>query len=195
MLMLALVLLPGCSLIKKFTGNSQESGTHYLKMEDLDPALTPFQSQDNYNFLGESVEYRQIGNPKYDEMFARAAFIKGSVQQLTAMTNQYQEGRLSLDTVEDFKFLRAMTVFGVRTLPSLTTEAPQLLGNIASLRPHRDLSPFDVPAALAGLDQMRSNLTGMEPAAITGLLDTVTSIQCQVAEVSTDSAPMFGTNC
>lgn len=184
-LLLAVLVLPtvsGCSSVQKVTSGG--SVTRTLAMSDLNSQFASFQRTPEYNFLGEAVEYRQIGVPEYDQMFARAAYIKGTVQVLTAVAGRFQEGRLSLDTEQDYLFLRAVAGFGVQTLPTLLQEGPALLAQIASLRPHQDVPLHKVPAALSGLNQMRSNLTGMDAGGLGQLLDTVTSIQCQVGEAA-----------
>lgn len=168
------LLLLMISLGLVFSAQSQT-----LKLSDLGPSLASFEGKEGYDFLMESVSYKQLDKPNYDNAFLESAKIFGTLKQTDGMLNAIDNGSVSPVS----KYAVSSVKFALDELPKFTDRIPELQQIIGNMNPKNDFKGLKemkkVPDATSGVSTAQSQLSDAA-SILPGILERVEAISSDV---------------
>ncbi|MEM9897326.1 MAG: hypothetical protein AAF789_13235, partial [Bacteroidota bacterium] len=119
---------------KKDSKGGKTKGGTIVTLSMVSETLASFEGNPEFDFLGDSITYTQIGKEKYDNIFSESAIMYATVVQMDGALKKMEAGQLGPKD----PFSIAAKAYAATSLPGFITRAEELLSSATELQPKTD---------------------------------------------------------
>ncbi len=144
--------------ITLFGSNKPSKNDKIVKLSDVSSSLKNFQGNKEYDFVGDTIIYKEISKQNYDDVFKEAAFIYATIVEVSGSVDGINNNTIPVDA----EFAVASISFAVKDLPKMKDKVDNLLKAIQKLNPKNDfkgLQKKKIPKAATGIKIAKKQLT------------------------------------
>ena len=129
-----------------------------VTLSDVSSSLKMYQGNEQYDFVGDTIVYKEVDKVDYDRVFRESAIIYATIVQVGATVDGLNSNKIPTDA----EFAVATIGFAVKDLPDMKDRIDNLLNALKSLNPKSDFKGLEMkkaPKATEGINMAKKQLT------------------------------------
>lgn len=129
-----------------------------VTLSDVSSSLKMYQGNQQYDFVGDSIVYKEVDKVDYDRVFRESAIIYATIVQVSGTVDGLNSNKIPTDA----EFAVANISFALKDLPDMKGRIDKLLDALKSLNPKNDFKGLEMkkaPKATEGINISKKQLT------------------------------------
>ncbi|PLX08412.1 MAG: hypothetical protein C0596_06010 [Marinilabiliales bacterium] len=155
---LAIALLVALIALPTITNSPiKDKSEKKVTLSQVSSLLSPYQENEEYDFINDKVDYKYIEEVKYDEVFEESAVIYATIKQVRETVDAINEGEIA----EDNEYAILCIGFAVKDLPKMDDRIQELTEQTKNMTPKKDFTGEKIMKAgkaTKGLNQSKDYL-------------------------------------